>query len=101
MMTQVEKALSELVALGIVTSDSFGGLRALLVPADRKHAISGKRRRRASSSSFGMETAGRWALARRSRPVAQLPLGGPSAEPGRQTDPEAVEHMARTLLRRY
>ena len=32
--TQVEDALAELVALGIVNSDSFGGLRALLVPAD-------------------------------------------------------------------
>ncbi|MGH6899828.1 MAG: DEAD/DEAH box helicase, partial [Geminicoccaceae bacterium] len=30
--SQVEEALGELVALGLVTSDSFGGLRALLVP---------------------------------------------------------------------
>ena len=29
---QVEEALAELVALGLVNSDSFGGLRALLVP---------------------------------------------------------------------
>ena len=33
---QVEEALGELVALGLVTSDSFGGLRALLVPSDRR-----------------------------------------------------------------
>ena len=31
--TQVEEALAELVALGLVSSDSFGGLRALLVPS--------------------------------------------------------------------
>jgi ATP-dependent Lhr-like helicase len=87
--TQVEQALAELVALGIVTSDSFGGLRALLVPADRRQPILGKGRRRASS--FGMEAAGRWALAQRSRPAASGPQAGP----------DAVEPIARTLLRRY
>jgi ATP-dependent Lhr-like helicase len=96
--TQAEQALAELVALGIVTSDSFGGLRALLVPAEKRQAMSGKRRRRASS--FGMEAAGRWALARRT-PQATQPLGGGFATTGRQTDPDAVEHIACTLLRRY
>src|SRR5207237_10414003 len=57
---QVEAALAELVALGIVNSDSFAGLRALLVPAEK--------RRRRRVSVFGMEDAGRWALARRARP---------------------------------
>jgi ATP-dependent Lhr-like helicase len=33
--TQVEQALAELVALGLVNSDSFGGLRALLWGAAR------------------------------------------------------------------
>ena len=36
--TQAEEALAELVALGIVNSDSFAGLRALLLPADRRRA---------------------------------------------------------------
>jgi ATP-dependent Lhr-like helicase len=78
---EVEDALAELVALGIVTSDSFGGLRALLVPSD-------KRRRGRRRAIFGMADAGRWALAlaRRAatRPVAEI-----------------VEHIARSLLRRY
>jgi ATP-dependent Lhr-like helicase len=78
---QVEEALGELVALGIVTSDSFGGLRALL----RKPA-SGRRRQRAMM--FGMESAGRWALARR-------------GQPRREAGPGAVEHLARILLLRY
>jgi ATP-dependent Lhr-like helicase len=78
---QVEEVLGELVALGIVTSDSFGGLRALL----RKPAT-GRRRQRAMM--FGMESAGRWALARR-------------GQPRREAGPEAVEHLARTLLLRY
>jgi len=78
---QVEEALGELVALGVVTSDSFGGLRALL----RKPA-GGRRRRQATM--FGMEGAGRWALARR-------------GQPRREAGPEAIEHLARTLLLRY
>jgi ATP-dependent Lhr-like helicase len=77
---QVEEALGELVALGIVTSDSFAGLRALL----RKPASGGRRR----TTMFGMESAGRWALARRPQPQVQA-------------RPEAVEHLARTLLLRY
>ncbi|HKX08820.1 MAG TPA: hypothetical protein VJN67_11540, partial [Stellaceae bacterium] len=80
---QVETALGELVALGLVNSDSFAGLRALLVPAEK--------RRRRRVSVFGMEDAGRWALARRARPA--------QASAQSQTDP--VEHLARTLLRRY
>ncbi|MGA7323572.1 MAG: ATP-dependent DNA helicase, partial [Rhodomicrobium sp.] len=88
--TQVEQALAELVALGVVTSDGFAGLRALLVPADRKRPISGKRRGRVSS--FGIEGGGRWALVRRYASLHQL-SGTASSD--------AVEHAARTLLRRY
>jgi ATP-dependent Lhr-like helicase len=49
-----------------------------------------------------MEDAGRWALAQRNRPAAQASSG--TVVPGRfgpQADPNAVEHIARTLLRRY
>ncbi len=88
--TQVEEALGELVAIGLVNSDSFGGLRALLVPSDRRKPLAGLRRRR-RTLSFGMEGAGRWALARRLRPN----------QFGPQSEQEAVEHLARTLLRRY
>ncbi len=76
---QVEEALAELVALGIVNSDSFTGLRALLLPSE-------KRSRRRRRPIFGMADAGRWALARRGNP---RPVG------------EIVEHIARALLRRY
>ena len=34
--SQVEEALSQLAALGLVTSDSFDGLRALLVPSSKR-----------------------------------------------------------------
>jgi ATP-dependent Lhr-like helicase len=90
--TQVEEALAELVALGLVVSDSFAGLRALLVPsAERKPIFNGPRRRR--TATFGIENAGRWALA----PRAQAPRD--VTRPG--AAPDAVEHIARILLRRY
>jgi ATP-dependent Lhr-like helicase len=92
--TQVEDALAELVASGLVTSDSFGGLRALLVPAERRQRAQGRGRRK--PSPFGMEGAGRWALAR--RPALHE---DPSGRNGTQAGSEAAEHIARTLLRRY
>ncbi len=83
--SQVEEALGELVALGLVNSDSFGGLRALLAPVDRLGSPGGPRRRR--PLPFGMDSGGRWALTRR------------AATP--EPQPAAVEHAAATLLRRY
>jgi ATP-dependent helicase Lhr and Lhr-like helicase len=96
--TQVEEALAELVAVGLVSSDSFGGLRALLVPsAERRPIASGRRRRR--TAAFGMEAAGRWALARRPRlPKADVPKpDGPS----KAAEQEAIGHVALALLQRY
>ena len=37
--TRVEEALGELVAAGLATADSFTGLRALLVPSDRRKPL--------------------------------------------------------------
>jgi ATP-dependent Lhr-like helicase len=88
--SQVEEALAELVALGLVSSDSFGGLRALLVPSAERRPFAGARRRR-RTMRFGMEDAGRWALARRLQPN--------QSAANMQSD--AVEHVARVLLRRY
>src|SRR3989441_9584400 len=58
--TEVEKGLGELVAWGLVSSDSFAGLRALLVPSDRRRPIGGVRRG-GHIAPLGGETAGRWA----------------------------------------
>ena len=81
------------MALGLVSSDSFGGLRALLVPSGERRPIAGAHRRR-RTAKFGMEEAGRWAL------VASRPAeSGARAEAG--TEQQAVEHVARTLLLRY
>ncbi len=89
--TQVEEALAELVAQGLVYSDSVAGLRALLVPSDRRRSFDGGGRRMRRTALFGIEDAGRWALARR-----KAADSGSAAD-----DPEVVEHVARTLLRRY
>jgi ATP-dependent Lhr-like helicase len=89
--TELEDALGELVAAGRVTADSFGGLRALLLPASRRNGSRHRRLRRNALS--GIEDAGRWSLARRPPPSAN--------EPARRGESEALEHVARTLLRRY
>jgi ATP-dependent Lhr-like helicase len=85
---QAEEALGELVALGLVTSDSFGGLRALLVPSSQRKPAAGVKRR-GRILPFEMQSGGRWALIRRD------PLSDEQARAA------AVEHAARTLLRRY
>jgi ATP-dependent Lhr-like helicase len=87
---EVEDALAELVALGMVNSDSFAGLRVLLLPSGRRgRATSYTMRRKRRQALFGMADAGRWALVR--RPAATAP----------ERDDEAVEHIVRTLLRRW
>src|SRR5262249_42606205 len=84
--SQLEEALGELVSLGLVTSDSFGGLRALLVPSS-EHPTGSNGRRRRRGTPFTMEEAGRWALVRRFQST--------------ERKPESIEHIARTLLKRY
>jgi len=83
--TEVEKGLGELVAWGLVSSDSFAGLRALLVPSDRRRPIGGYRRR-GRIAPFGVETAGRWSRVRHQSPAPEDQL---------------AEAIAWQLLRRY
>ena len=59
--TQVEQALGELAGLGLVTSDSFAGLRALITPSSKRKPLGGGRRRH-RTAPFGIESAGRWSL---------------------------------------
>jgi ATP-dependent Lhr-like helicase len=97
--SQLEEALSELAALGFVTSDSFDGLRALLVPSNKRPTFGrneGKRRRKTNLASI--EFAGRWSLLR-----LQLSSGSLSSSNGADAaSPDvAVEKFARVLLRRY
>jgi len=94
--SQVEEALSQLAALGLVTSDSFDGLRALLVPSNKRPTFgrnTAKRRRKTNLASI--EFAGRWSLLPRSDGLPAAGING--------TDPReaAIEKFARVLLRRY
>jgi ATP-dependent Lhr-like helicase len=87
LQSQAEGALGELVAAGLVSADSFGGLRALLLPLDSKRKLAARGRRVAL---FGLEEAGRWSLL---RPVEATE--DPTADPGH------VEQIAWRLLQRY
>src|SRR5881394_2983192 len=84
--TEVEKGLAELVAWGLVSSDSFAGMRALLVPSDRRRPLGGGYRRRGRIAPFGVETAGRWA---RTHNKPAIP------------EEQVAETIAGQLLRRY
>jgi len=100
---QAESALGELVAAGLASADSFGGLRALLTPMQRKRPARGRR-----AALFGLEEAGRWSLVRRSMTASAattgaLPPAGvqPQPIPDAAESDQAVEALAWLLLRRY
>ncbi|PWU10809.1 MAG: ATP-dependent DNA helicase, partial [Verrucomicrobia bacterium] len=62
--SRVEQALAELAAQGWVTSDSFEGLRALLLPQEKRTPFVDATRRRRHKSVTSVEFAGRWSLLR-------------------------------------
>ncbi len=96
--SQVEEALSQLAALGLVTSDSFDGLRALLVPSNKRPTFgrnTAKRRRRTNLASI--EFAGRWSLLPRNGGFPKA-IGASNGAGLREA---AIERFARVLLRRY
>jgi len=80
--TQLENALGELVAWGLVTSDQYQGLRAMISPHKTR-----RRSRRRPALQTPLAAGGRWSLLR---------------SPLRQEDEQQrVEQVARTLLIRY
>ena len=81
--THAEEAVAELVSAGLVTSDSFAGLRALLVPTRHKESRRGRERR----NPFDLSTAGRWGLTSRT--------------PAEDNPEEDLEAYARVALARY
>ena len=87
---ELEQALGELTALGLAASDSFGGLRALLVPSGQRKPLAGAKRR-GRVLSFDIESGGRWAMINRA----------PPSDGGAESRHSAVEHAARALLARY
>jgi ATP-dependent Lhr-like helicase len=95
---ELENALGELVATGLANADSFAGMRAMLLPASKRASNDKKRRRGAGPS---MEEAGRWALVRRASADPDNAAGASGKSTRRRIDPETLEYVAMTLLRRY
>jgi len=94
---QAENALGELVAAGLVSADSFGGLRALLLPVKTRHRLAARGRRVAL---HGLEEAGRWSLLRPlSADGKPLPAAPDSHDPLHAA--EQVEQVVWRLLQRY
>ena len=128
--TELEDALGELVAAGRVSADSFAGLRALLLPAAKRDGGRHRRLRRHLLNDIedagrwalarnpillpfgenmpdrvdegrvlaGMSPTAAVSL-RSSRKTVLSPQ--PSPQRGEGADADAIEHIARTLLRRY
>ncbi len=86
--SQVEEALAELVASGVVVSDSFAGLRALLTPGSRKTQAAARRKHR--QPVYDMATAGRWSILKRGEAAASA-----------FKESELAEEVAWVFLKRY
>jgi ATP-dependent Lhr-like helicase len=93
--SQVEESLAELVASGVVVSDSFTGLRALLTPGSRKTQAAARRKHR--QPVYDMASAGRWSIINR----VEQPKNNASSRFSTGPDPETTEQVARILLKRY
>ncbi len=85
--SQVEEALADLVANGVVVSDSFAGLRALLTPGSRKTQAASRRKHR--QPVYEMASAGRWSILHRNN------------TPPNVNDQALIEEVAWALLKRY
>jgi ATP-dependent Lhr-like helicase len=97
--TQVERALGELAGAGLVTADSFSGLRALLTPSEKRRSLSG--RASARRSEYGVDTAGRWALLAGPDTDAENASHSRVPASGQGKDAGKTEAIARSLLKRY
>jgi ATP-dependent helicase Lhr and Lhr-like helicase len=85
--SRVERALAELTASGRVTADSFEGLRALLLPEEKRQSFSPSERRRHKRAVTSIEFAGRWSALR----TSNIPIERDAS----------LERYSLALLRRY
>src|SRR5262249_24494503 len=74
---------------GLITADSFTGLRALLTPLSKTTSRAVENRRRRRKPVYSMDEAGRWVRL----PEPPALAGGPTAE--------SIEAVAQKLLQRY
>ena len=100
MRTQAENGLGELVTWGLVTADSFTGLRALLTSSSKRPPVSIGRRKQ-SVAVFGMENAGRWSRLSRELKEETSGTSRQGYDHRHARDLGVAETLCRTLLRRY
>ena len=81
--SQAEMALGELAAAGLVTSDSFTGLRALITRAGKRPRFGSLRARMS-----GVQAGGRWSAL-------------PEPPAGEIDEEERIRYLAETMIRRY
>jgi ATP-dependent Lhr-like helicase len=98
----VEEALGELVFRGLITADSFTGLRALLTPLSKTTSRAIENRRRRRKPVYSMDEAGRWVILQKDkRGQAPFPTAQSSATATSEVDRESIEAVAQKLLQRY
>jgi ATP-dependent Lhr-like helicase len=90
--SMVEEALGELVFRGLVTADSFTGLRALLTPLSKTTQREVEKRRRKRKAVYSMDEAGRW---------VRLGMPASGVQPAGGVRTEMLEEIALKLLQRY
>jgi ATP-dependent Lhr-like helicase len=95
--SMVEEALGELVFRGLVSADSFTGLRALLTPLSKSTHREVEKRRRKHKQVYSMDNAGRWVCLSTHASGVQH-AGGMRTE---SIDRDAIEAVAHKLLARY
>ena len=95
--SRVEQALAELAAQGYVTADGFEGLRALLLPEEKRAPFGGR-----SSGADIIRASPAWSLADDGRCCEKrFPRVAEAEAPGDAGREESIEAFARVLLRRY
>src|ERR1044072_756344 len=85
----LQEALGDLVFRGLITADSFTGLRALLTPLSKSTHREIEKRRRRRKAVYSMDEAGRWVRLSRTPTVREV------------ADPDTVEAVALKLIQRY
>jgi ATP-dependent Lhr-like helicase len=104
--SMVEEGLGELVFRGLVSADSFTGLRALLTPLSKTTHREIEKRKRKRKQVYSMDDAGRWVRLRRDANTERGQAPFPTALAGdksaaAENDREAIEAIAWKLLQRY
>jgi ATP-dependent Lhr-like helicase len=100
--SMVEEGLGELVFRGLISADSFTGLRALITPVSKTTHREIEKRRRKGKQFYSMDDAGRWVRLRRDeQEQASLTSDRNGDNRIQPVDRETIEAIARKLLQRY